>query len=336
MKKFKHAAVGGTFDQFHTGHKHILLSAFQNAEKVTIGITQDSLLGKKEFRNSIQPYIERKKQVINYLRQNNLETKANIVSLEDSFGPAIKDETMDAIFVSKETRANAVHINKIRKQSHLPLLKIFTINFIKSNDRKIIRSSRIRKGEINNVGTNYLYLFKNNTLILPPHLKDKLRQPFGKVIKGNDTDIKKTAKKAINTIKQKQYEMIISVGDVVTSSLLKEKLEPDIKIIDKKTQRKEFIHTNNFNISSFSKNSAGKIQKKAVFELNRKIKTYLLTGKSSTLLIKGEEDLLALPAMLLAPLQSVVIYGQTNIGMVLVEITTQLKEKVEKILSEFN
>jgi len=43
--------------------------------------------------------------------------------------------------------------------------------------------------------------------------------------------------------------------------------------------------------------------------------------------VTGEEDLLALPAIVLAPLGSVVLYGQYDKGVVINEVTEELKKK---------
>jgi uncharacterized protein (UPF0218 family) len=39
--------------------------------------------------------------------------------------------------------------------------------------------------------------------------------------------------------------------------------------------------------------------------------------------------------MLLAPLNSIVLYGQSNLGVIIVQITEELKNKVEGILRQF-
>ena len=62
---------------------------------------------------------------------------------------------------------------------------------------------------------------------------------------------------------------------------------------------------------------------------------YFKLHVSSQIKIQGEEDLLALPAILLAPLGSVVIYGQKDLGVVVVEVTEEKKEEVKKIINLF-
>jgi len=51
--------------------------------------------------------------------------------------------------------------------------------------------------------------------------------------------------------------------------------------------------------------------------------------------IKGEEDLLTLPAILLAPLGAIVIYGQKDVGAVVVEVTEEIKQKISNIINQF-
>jgi len=51
--------------------------------------------------------------------------------------------------------------------------------------------------------------------------------------------------------------------------------------------------------------------------------------------IDGEEDLLTLPAILLAPLSSLVLYGQWDRGAVMVEVTEEMKNQVKKLLERF-
>ena len=53
-------------------------------------------------------------------------------------------------------------------------------------------------------------------------------------------------------------------------------------------------------------------------------------GGSLFLVVDGEEDLLALPSILFAPLNAYVLYGQPNEGIVVVSVTESLKIKVQR------
>ena len=52
------------------------------------------------------------------------------------------------------------------------------------------------------------------------------------------------------------------------------------------------------------------------------------------MLVDGEEDLLVLPVCLFAPENSVVMYGQPNEGLVVAEITDEVRDKVQKIVNQ--
>jgi len=52
------------------------------------------------------------------------------------------------------------------------------------------------------------------------------------------------------------------------------------------------------------------------------------------IIVEGEEDLATLPAILYAPLGSVVVYGQPNEGSVLVDVTPERKLHIEKFMKQ--
>ena len=54
------------------------------------------------------------------------------------------------------------------------------------------------------------------------------------------------------------------------------------------------------------------------------------------IVIKGEEDLLVLPASLLAPLGAVVVYGQADFGIILVKVDESIKEKIYGLIKQFD
>jgi uncharacterized protein (UPF0218 family) len=54
-----------------------------------------------------------------------------------------------------------------------------------------------------------------------------------------------------------------------------------------------------------------------------------------TIVVAGEEDLLALPAILLAPLGAIVLYGQWDRGAILVKVNEEKKKEVLGIVEKF-
>jgi len=144
--KFGYVALGGTFDWFHIGHETLIEKAVEIGRWVTIGITSDRFSGK-----DVEPFNMRKKAVTDFLRKidyNNYQ----IVVLEDPFGPAASDSSMEALVVSDETYGRAVELNTIRSEKGLNKLEIIRLPMLAAEDGQPISSSRIRNGEIDRIG----------------------------------------------------------------------------------------------------------------------------------------------------------------------------------------
>ena len=58
--------------------------------------------------------------------------------------------------------------------------------------------------------------------------------------------------------------------------------------------------------------------------------------ESVRITVDGEEDLLVIPACIYAPDKSVVLYGQPNEGMVIVPVTSEIRNKTKSILYLIN
>jgi cytidyltransferase-like protein len=146
-KKFKKIAVGGTFDNFHKGHKKLLQKAFKNSSMVLIGVTSDEFGG---LKGNIESYQIRKANLKEYVYKFN--SNFDIIKIHDQYGPSIEDEEIDAIVVSVETRPTADEINKMREKKCMEHLSILVIEMVLADDGKPISSSRIREKEINKEG----------------------------------------------------------------------------------------------------------------------------------------------------------------------------------------
>ena len=331
--KYNSIILGGTFDHFHKGHEGFITLAFSIGKKVTIGLTQKNLHKNKCLSQTIEGYSMRKKSLLDYLRKNKWTKQTKIIPISDIYGTTLIDKDIDAIIVSSATYNNAVKINKKREEKQYPKLKIIIAPNILGNDKKIITSERIRKGEINKDGYNYFSLFKNNKkLLLPYLLRETLRVPIGKIVKD---------KKIFKIIKETKPITTIAVGDIISRFLIENKIIPDISIVDFKTRRKKIkiqdnIITTSYSIIKKSNNPAGAISKESALIIKNALSSTLKTKKKQAVVIKGEEDLTALCAMLFAPLNSLVLYGQHSLGTVAVYISQEKKNEVLKILRQFD
>ena len=345
MKQFNNVVLGGTFDHFHKGHEALLAKAFEVGKKVTIGIATEEIYKDKFLSETIEPFNIRRKNITDYINYHLNNDRAKMVKIIHFFeftGGADKNKNIDAIVVSKETYPNALKINELREKNKLSLLKIIIVKDILAEDRKLISSERIRIGEIDRNGhlyllpsTNYQLRTNQNELKMPESLRTTLQKPLGKIFK--DT---KSLLHYINTMK---WAMIVAVGDIIVDSLLKEGIDPDVKVIDNKSRRERsdlFAKLKLVKKGPTLINNPGTINLKTAEKLRQMIRQRSVLNKDgpygSWLVIDGEEDLLALPTILFAPLNSLVLYGHWQHGIIAVTVDEEIKERVREIFKKFN
>ena len=159
-------------------------------------------------------------------------------------------------------------------------------------------------------------------------LRRKIHTPFGILVKGFLPDNKDEIDKILEIQKS---PILISVGDRVSRDLFANKFNLKLVIIDNKCMRKRIKTKKNFSKKIFSaKNPPGTITDQAI----KAIIDALESSKRAQIVIDGEEDLLTLIAILYAPKNAFVIYGQPNEGIVLIKVSEKRKEDVKKILKE--
>ena len=161
----------------------------------------------------------------------------------------------------------------------------------------------------------------DKTLVLPEKLRNRLKRVYGKIVE--EGEIKSHV----------DEKFIICVGDVVTYTLLKNGIKPDIAIVDYKTMRKnvDFEIIKKFGDAVFSvKNPAGRITQ----ELWNTIKKSMDMNCKVRIDVDGEEDLAVIPCVFFAPIGGIVIYGMPNTGLVVLEVTEKDKKEVYDIIKE--
>jgi len=161
---------------------------------------------------------------------------------------------------------------------------------------------------------------------LPENIRNELKTPLGKLILDSSSE----KENYIRSVYSKK--VIITVGDATSELLIGMGLIPLLHIIDgqEKRMKRSPPLADSINTELTVKNNPGEISPES-FDL---IKSIFEQKPPIRLLVDGEEDLLVLPVCLFAPENSVVMYGQPNEGLVIAEITDELRDKVQKIVNQ--
>ncbi|WP_455368879.1 GTP-dependent dephospho-CoA kinase family protein [[Eubacterium] cellulosolvens] len=163
-------------------------------------------------------------------------------------------------------------------------------------------------------------------LILPRKLRATLKSPMGELLTGDEEQNMKALKKIVI---HETPPRVICVGDAVSRNAIKAGESSWIKIVDGKEMRKE-VGLDDFHGSRIFlvKNEPGTISYTAWEAVSNVIK-----NEGSILIVKGEEDLLTLPAILEAPNKSIVIYGQPpRAGVIVVRVNNDSKMFANSII----
>jgi len=151
-KRFEAVAVGGTFDEFHRGHRALLLKAFEVGNRVLIGLCTDDFAKKLWKPHEVATYVERLADLKHFLRRKSLLDRAEITPLDDPYGITLSRGCVEAIVVSRETEPRAHEINEKRKAKGLPPLHVVVIEMVPAENHVSISTTRIRHREIDREG----------------------------------------------------------------------------------------------------------------------------------------------------------------------------------------
>lgn len=288
---------------------------------MTIGITTDKMI-KNLPKATYENQSTRTKNLKQFLKENKLTNRSKIILLNDIYGNTTKDNSIQALIVSDKTLPNAKIINKIRQKDKLKKLYLLVCPQILAADKELISSGRIRNGKIDRAGQSYTQILQKFAA-RPIREKTRLmlKNPLGPLTK-------------LDKVTTKKYPPFVAVGDITVANFLKVGLVPKISIVDFLVERQKRYSqlaelgfaTNN--PDAIVKNPPGQISKDLINQIERAIKS----KNSSMIIVDGEEDLAAVPAILLSPLGEYVYYGQPQRGAVKVEITEKIKEYLLKIL----
>ncbi len=332
--QFKEVVVAGTFDRLHRGHQQLLKTALRWGKKVWCGLTVPEMNKDKILAETIQSYSVRKNTLKSYAK------RLQIFPLIDPFGPAVENNHFEAIIAGWENQAKVVKINSLRIIKNLKPLYPIYVNLSDAQDHQKISSSRIRLGEISRGGQVFSQIFKAKRIFLPTSQRRHFQKPFGQLLPIKIHQLKKIRSLVTLTLKQ-TTPLVITIGDIVTQTFENLKLPISLAIIDERSQRQPLpanFHKNlckNFACLKTVNNQAGSLNLTLIKKLQALLLEIVFTKQRQILKILGEEDLTVLPVVLMAPLDTLVFYGQPQQGIVKIRVNEKIKATTARLLQKF-
>jgi len=162
-------------------------------------------------------------------------------------------------------------------------------------------------------------------LELPRELRSELKEPMGDIYTDPAALLADTG------------TPLVAVGDMVTYHLLEAGRVPDLALVDEQTKRSAVDDAVTAAITGFDRtvtvdNPAGTLTR----ELLVAMRAGLDSAATTLVDVDGEEDLAALPAVLMLAETASLVYGQPDEGMVLVTPGGAVRERVRSILSRMD
>lgn len=168
-------------------------------------------------------------------------------------------------------------------------------------------------------------------LTLPEQHRHLLKGAKGKLFSRSGLG---AAEDACAYIRKNKLHPIIAVGDLVSINLAKVNCQATLSILDGKTKRNDELEYDlSADVTFFTVNAAAELRPEVWIAIEIALEMRK-SEKTAKLLIEGEEDLTALPAVALAPTDSAVVYGLPDQGIVVIKVTPKHKQAVENILQK--
>jgi uncharacterized protein (UPF0218 family) len=155
---------------------------------------------------------------------------------------------------------------------------------------------------------------------VPENVREMFKEPLGRDLKENEL-----------TVIDKRSKMI-TVGDMVSLTVVKHGIIPDLSVYDGMTERKEMTEFAALVKSrgwkeTVVKNEAGTITAELIAAVRN-----ALNGKKEIIRVEGEEDLATIPCILLSQNGTNIIYGWPGKGMKLIVNDETIRKKAHRLM----
>jgi uncharacterized protein (UPF0218 family) len=130
-------------------------------------------------------------------------------------------------------------------------------------------------------------------------------------------------------IQQNKPPKVTTVGDVVSRETLATGIQVNLRIVDQMTLRKNINPIEiKAEVTYRVRNPAGVVTKQAWDAIKE-----ALQHREAVIYVDGEEDLLAIPAILESPDNAFIVYGQPSQGLVVVTASPVTKHEVREMMN---
>ncbi len=160
---------------------------------------------------------------------------------------------------------------------------------------------------------------------LPEGMRQKLARPLGRVFRGQE----------VNSLEFEslvsESKMVITVGDRVTDTVGELGRTPDVQVVDgvERRKRREPPKVPYSRLVEVE-NPAGTLTQEAIDGMREAFGG----SKPVRVLVEGEEDLMTILAVAMAPASAVVFYGQPGEGVVAIRADAITKSRNREILAK--
>jgi uncharacterized protein (UPF0218 family) len=229
----------------------------------------------------------------------------------------------------------------MRLQNHLQPLEVIEVEHLMAEDGEPLSSSRIRKGEIDRTGMPWIpNSVREGRINLTPAVEAELKDPFGQLIPGPEADPSIAMSEVISRI-EFEWGPVIAVGDVTVLALQDLGRPADIALVDGLTRREPWEGAEGIDPSAYDgvlqcESPAGSLTPSLLEACEHAVSSWMDDGTTHLIEVVGEEDLAPLILHPLAPLGSVVLYGQPGRGVVVRWCSEDSKQRCRKLLHGFD
>ena len=152
---------------------------------------------------------------------------------------------------------------------------------------------------------------------LPEKMRGDLKEPLGDVVS--------------DVVASRLSGRVVAVGDMVTYHLLQADVKPDVAVVDGRTEREEVDDEiverwSALPVVARVGNEPGTVSRSVVEAL------YKAFDEGGLVEVEGEEDLVVLPAIVLAEKGDTVLYGQPGEGIVYVDVGDETRKNALDLL----